>query len=66
MFEYTQGDHNVVVVDKRGFDNCKAPKGALQRNSGHDQVFLEKGANYFISTKRGDCEKGMKIAINAE
>ena len=65
-FLYDPRDHNVVVVDKHGYETCKASKGASQKNSGNDQVFLEKGANYFIYTKRGDCEKGMKKAINAE
>ena len=58
--------HNVAVVDKHGYETCKAAEGASEKNSGNDEVFLEKGANYFICTKRGHCEKNMKIAINAE
>ncbi|KAL4628657.1 hypothetical protein ACB092_05G256000 [Castanea dentata] len=65
-FVYDPRVYNVVVVDKLGYETCKAPLGALENDSGNDQVYLEKGANYFICTKRGCCEKNMKIVIIAE
>ncbi|KAG6652562.1 hypothetical protein CIPAW_05G014600 [Carya illinoinensis] len=57
--------HNVGVVDKQGYDACKASEGATIFQSGSDQVTLVKGQNYFIRNFPGHCESKMKIAVNA-
>ncbi|XVF24746.1 hypothetical protein REPUB_Repub13aG0153500 [Reevesia pubescens] len=64
-FVYTQGDHNVVVVDKNGHDTCTAPSGAKVFQTGDDKITLKKGENYFICSFPGHCASGMQIAIDA-
>ncbi|TKY60175.1 Basic blue protein [Spatholobus suberectus] len=65
VFNYSPGAHNVVVVNKAGYDSCKTPRGAKVYRSGKDQIRLARGQNYFICNYVGHCESGMKIAINA-
>ncbi|KAG6710708.1 hypothetical protein I3842_05G015600, partial [Carya illinoinensis] len=65
VFNYNPERHNVGVVDKQGYDACKASEGATIFQSGSDQVTLVKGQNYFIRNFPGHCESKMKIAVNA-
>ncbi|KAH7835421.1 hypothetical protein Vadar_026037 [Vaccinium darrowii] len=65
LFSYNPQAHNLVVVNKDGYDKCKAPARAKTYSSGSDQIKLAKGQNYFICTFTGHCESGMKIAVNA-
>ncbi|XP_020204688.1 basic blue protein [Cajanus cajan] len=65
VFNYGPGTHNVVAVNKGGYDSCKTPRGAKVYRSGKDQIRLAKGQNYFICNFVGHCESGMKIAVNA-
>ena len=55
----------MVVVDKHGYETCKAPEGAFEYNSGDDTIPLKKGENFFICTKRECCENNMKMKIDA-
>ncbi|KAJ4827786.1 hypothetical protein Tsubulata_021260 [Turnera subulata] len=65
IFNYDPSDGtNVVVVDKKGHDDCEATPGAKFYNSGNDRIALQFGPNYFISTN-GLCPMGLKMAINA-
>ncbi|KAK4588068.1 hypothetical protein RGQ29_019167 [Quercus rubra] len=65
-FSYIRGKHNVVVVDKHGYDTCEAPSGAYEQSSGFDHIYLKKGENYFICSKPGQCKLNMKMMINVE
>ncbi|KAK7247322.1 hypothetical protein RIF29_42203 [Crotalaria pallida] len=65
VFNYSPGAHNVVVVNKPGYDGCKTPRGAKVYRSGKDQIKLARGQNYFICNFTGHCQSGMKIAIYA-
>ncbi|KAK7359077.1 hypothetical protein VNO77_01023 [Canavalia gladiata] len=65
VFNYYPGAHNVVVVNKEGYDNCRTPKGAKVYESGKDQIKIGRGQNYFICNYPGHCESAMKIAVNA-
>lgn len=65
VFNYDSTIHNVVAVDKAGYNNCRTPSGAKMFRSGKDQIKLAKGANYFICNTAGHCESGMKIAVVA-
>ncbi|KAK7359076.1 hypothetical protein VNO77_01022 [Canavalia gladiata] len=65
VFNYSPGAHNVVVVNKEGYDTCRTPRGAKVYESGKDQIKIGKGQNYFICNFAGHCESGMKIAVNA-
>lgn len=65
VFNYSPSAHNVVAVNKGGYDSCKTPRGAKVYRSGKDQIRLARGQNYFICNFVGHCESGMKIAINA-
>ena len=55
----------MVAVDKHAYETCRAPEGAFKYNNGDDIVYLNKGENYFICTKRGCCENNMKMMIIA-
>ncbi|KAF5749091.1 copper binding protein 6 [Tripterygium wilfordii] len=65
VFKYDSTIHNVVVVDRDGYNNCRTPRGAKVYRSGKDQIRLGKGQNFFLCNIAGHCESGMKIAINA-
>ncbi|XP_054803868.1 basic blue protein-like [Prosopis cineraria] len=65
VFNYRPGTHNVVIVNKAGYNTCRTPKGAQVLVSGKDQIKLVKGPNYFICSYPGHCQSAMKIAVNA-
>ncbi|XP_057751873.1 basic blue protein [Arachis stenosperma] len=65
VFSYNPRAHNVVAVNRGGYDSCRTPRGAKVYRSGKDQIRLVRGQNYFICNFPGHCESGMKIAVNA-
>ncbi|CAN8272693.1 unnamed protein product [Cochlearia groenlandica] len=65
VFNYDPKNHNVVVVDSGGYNNCKTPTSAKIYTSGKDHITLSKGKNFFICNFPGHCESAMKIAVNA-
>ncbi|KAF4348334.1 hypothetical protein CsatB_015147 [Cannabis sativa] len=65
VFNYGQGAHNVVAVNRAGYQSCRTPKGSKVFTSGRDQIKLVKGQNYFICNFPQHCESGMKIAVTA-
>ncbi|KAF8404364.1 hypothetical protein HHK36_009247 [Tetracentron sinense] len=65
IFKYSPANHNVVAVNRAGYNSCKTPGGAKVYRTGNDQIRLVKGQNFFICNFVGHCESGMKIAINA-
>ncbi|KAA0039076.1 basic blue protein-like [Cucumis melo var. makuwa] len=65
-FNYTPSTHNVVEVDKVGYNWCLInPIEATVHHSGKDQMKLVEGMNYYICSLPGHCQMGMKLAINA-
>ncbi|MCD7461923.1 hypothetical protein HAX54_047380 [Datura stramonium] len=64
-FNYPSGAHNVVAVNKDGYNKCSTPRGAKVYNKGGDKVKLVKGQNYFICNFPSHCESGMKISVFA-
>ncbi|KAK6156941.1 hypothetical protein DH2020_011189 [Rehmannia glutinosa] len=65
VFNYNPAIHNVVAVNKGGYNSCTTPRGAKVYQTGKDQIKLVKGPNFFICNIPGHCQSGMKIAINA-
>ncbi|KAF7803651.1 basic blue protein-like [Senna tora] len=65
VFNYSPAAHNVVAVNKVGYDTCRTPRGSRVYSSGKDQIKLVRGQNYFICNFPGHCESSMKIAVNA-
>ncbi|KAJ9158630.1 hypothetical protein P3X46_024195 [Hevea brasiliensis] len=65
VFNYDADSYDVVVVDQRGHDTCTVTANAKVFDSGHDQIKLVFGANYFITSNPEDCQLGMKMAISA-
>ncbi|KAA8545538.1 hypothetical protein F0562_020322 [Nyssa sinensis] len=65
VFNYSPSIHNVVAVNKAGYNSCKTPSGAKVYRTGKDQIKLVKGQNFFICNFPGHCASGMKIAITA-
>ncbi|XP_042516135.1 basic blue protein-like [Macadamia integrifolia] len=67
VFNYNPSVHNVVKVDIHGYNDCEvSPQGSKIFTSGHDSIAVIAGHNYFISSFPGQCNKGMKIDINAK
>lgn len=65
VFNYEPGWHNVVMVDKSGYNSCTSPADAKVYESGNDKITLVKGENFFVCGYGGHCEGGMKIAVDA-
>ncbi|KAL4559181.1 hypothetical protein LXL04_031315 [Taraxacum kok-saghyz] len=65
VFNYDSTIHNVVAVNRGGYNGCTTPAGAKFYKSGKDSLKLSKGVNFFICSIPGHCESGMKISINA-
>ncbi|TVU45437.1 hypothetical protein EJB05_04924 [Eragrostis curvula] len=65
VFRYIPWMHNVVAVDEDGFNGCTTPPGSRTYTSGSDSVRLAKGNNYFICTRFGHCNLGMKLVVYA-
>ncbi|XP_057803874.1 basic blue protein-like [Salvia miltiorrhiza] len=65
VFNYNSGIHNMVAVDKKGYDSCSAPSSAKVYQSGKDQIKLKKGQSFFICSIAGHCQSGMKVAVSA-
>ncbi|XP_010270378.1 PREDICTED: basic blue protein-like [Nelumbo nucifera] len=65
VFRYSPAIHNVVAVDRNGYNSCTTPRGARVLTTGNDQIKLARGQNYFICTIAGHCQAGMKIAVTA-
>ncbi|XP_039020790.1 basic blue protein-like [Hibiscus syriacus] len=65
LLKYDPTIHNVVVVNRRGYERCITPVDAKVYKTGKDEVKLRKGLNLFICNVAGHCESGMKIAIEA-
>ncbi|KAM3377643.1 hypothetical protein P3S68_010056 [Capsicum galapagoense] len=63
VFNYPKGVHNVVIVDKANYDNCKSSGKTYK--SGNDRVTLDRGTTYFICGIAGHCDGGQKIAVTA-
>jgi hypothetical protein len=56
--------YNLVAMDEIGYKRCKTPAGAQVLRTGHEEIELASGANYFICNVPGHCQTGMKISIN--
>ncbi|XP_071700750.1 basic blue protein-like [Rutidosis leptorrhynchoides] len=66
VFNYAKGAHNVVAVNKAGYDGCStSPRNAKVYTAGADRIRLVKGLNHFICTLPGHCAAGMKIQVLA-
>ncbi|RVW81068.1 Basic blue protein [Vitis vinifera] len=66
VFNYNAAAHDVVSVNKVGYNTCTVPRGASKvYHTGKDQIKLVKGQNFFICSFPGHCQSGMKIAITA-
>ncbi|KAK4378649.1 hypothetical protein RND71_000511 [Anisodus tanguticus] len=63
-FKYPIGMHNVVKVNKAGYDSCNGVGGQVF-SSGDDKVTLEQGTFYFICTIGSHCSNGVKAVVTA-
>ncbi|KAK9902307.1 hypothetical protein M0R45_001754 [Rubus argutus] len=66
VFNYTSAAHNVVAVNKVGYQKCSTtPGNAKVFQTGKDSIRLARGQNFFICNIPGHCQSGMKVAITA-
>uniref|UniRef100_A0A0A8ZWP8 Plantacyanin n=1 Tax=Arundo donax TaxID=35708 RepID=A0A0A8ZWP8_ARUDO len=65
VFMYIPWVHNVVAVDEDGYNGCTTRPGSRIYTSGSDSIRLAKGDNFFICTRFGHCNLGMKLVVYA-
>ena len=66
MFNYKSKVHTVTEVTRSGFDGCRGRDMLSNDDSGATTLTLTTaGVRYFISNVYDDCDKGMKLAVNA-
>ncbi|KAG8062296.1 hypothetical protein GUJ93_ZPchr0003g16457 [Zizania palustris] len=65
VFRYLPWMHNVVAVDEGGYADCRTPAGSRTYTSGADSVRLARGDNFFVCTRYGHCNLGMKMIVSA-
>ncbi|WP_330300694.1 hypothetical protein [Streptomyces sp. NBC_00503] len=65
VFRYARGSRDVAIVDAINFARCIVPRGATVLSSGNDRVTLTQGTHYYISSFRGQCAGGTKMAVLA-
>jgi hypothetical protein len=65
VFRYLPWMHNVVAVDEDGYADCNPPPFSRYYTSGSDSVRLARGDNFFVCTRYGHCNLGMKMVVTA-
>ncbi|CAD6246255.1 unnamed protein product [Miscanthus lutarioriparius] len=63
VFNFATGAHDVVVVDKSGYDGCSTSNAASTIQNGPATVTLTSGTHYYICGFTGHCGAGMKLAV---
>ncbi|KAD5317443.1 hypothetical protein R6Q59_032779 [Mikania micrantha] len=68
LFKYLPGKHNVIEVDKNGFENCIVPPAAKALTSGEDRIKLTTpGTKWFICGIGPHCkDHAMKIQVDVK
>ncbi|CAL0322638.1 unnamed protein product [Lupinus luteus] len=68
VFKYDPRKHDVVAIigNKYAYDECTTPPKTIVYDTGNDEFLLSGGVNYFISKIPGQCEAGLKFAIETE
>ncbi|XP_055819555.1 lamin-like protein [Solanum dulcamara] len=62
-FRYQKTQHNVLQVNKIGYNNCTI-EGALGNwSSGKDFILLNKSKRYYFICGIGGCSNGMKVSV---
>lgn len=63
-FIYTEGNHNVIKVDGKGFANCATSPNSGILTSGQDKITLNTPGNkWYICGVTGHCDSGQKLKI---
>ena len=63
VFNFATGNHDVVEVDKSGYDGCSTTNAANTIQNGPATVNLTSGTHYYICGISGHCSAGMKLAV---
>jgi hypothetical protein len=68
VFRYeTPSEKDVVAVDAQGYAECLVTGNARALTSGNDRVVLgQTGQFFFICDAEGECDSGMKLAVNVQ
>ncbi|KAJ8539240.1 hypothetical protein K7X08_013492 [Anisodus acutangulus] len=62
-FRYQKTEHNVLQVNKMGYDSCTI-EGALGNwSSGKDFIKLDRSKRYYFICGIGGCSNGMKVSV---
>ncbi|XXG65353.1 hypothetical protein AAC387_Pa05g3073 [Persea americana] len=63
-FIYTEGNHNVIKGDGKGFANCATSPNSGILTSGQDKITLNTPGNkWYICGVTGHCDYGQKLKI---
>lgn len=63
VFNFATGAHDLVVVDKSGYDGCSPSNAANTIQNGPTTVTLTAGTHYYICGFTGHCSNGMKLTV---
>ncbi|GER24696.1 early nodulin-like protein 17 [Striga asiatica] len=65
VFKFDKNKHDVMEVTKNGYDTCQPQSTGNGRKAASPATFNLKpgGTHYFICTKPGHCQGGMKTAV---
>ncbi|CAD6264438.1 unnamed protein product [Miscanthus lutarioriparius] len=63
VFNFATGAHDVVEVDKSGYDGCSTSNAANTIQNGPATITLTSGTHYYICGFTGHCGSGMKLAV---
>eukprot|EP00252_Welwitschia_mirabilis_P023195 TRINITY_DN6509_c0_g1_i1.p1 TRINITY_DN6509_c0_g1~~TRINITY_DN6509_c0_g1_i1.p1 ORF type:complete len:166 (+),score=17.19 TRINITY_DN6509_c0_g1_i1:400-897(+) len=65
-FRYQKDQHNVLQVNKTGYDNCTTDSVIGNWSSGKDFIELNESKRYYFIDGKGFCYNGMKITLFVE
>lgn len=63
VFNFATGQHDVLEVDKSGYDSCSSSNPTNSIQNGPATVTLTTGTHYYICGISGHCSAGMKLAV---
>jgi hypothetical protein len=66
VFRPNNAGQDVVLVDEQSFHDCVSPDNAQVLSTGNPVAVVlgKSGHFFFICDVEGECESGMKLAIN--
>ncbi|ERN03723.1 hypothetical protein AMTRI_Chr05g74410 [Amborella trichopoda] len=64
IFDFRTGSHNVIQVEKAGYESCSSTAPIRSFTEGPATVTLEAGIHYFLCGVGTHCNSGQKVTIS--